>query len=318
MSSPRQERFGRAGALVCFNHWTFMGENPTYVTWKHTFYVGLYSSFYSPISVKHGMMIETTKNQHFDTRLNDPDLHSKSQFLEKSNTSVFVVLEISQWIWIQFSMLLVCWSSYFCCLWDCLFVCTDSIQKRKFYWFEFIKYTITIILYVDTWKPIYFELGTMLDTDKLNSLILVCTVIMLQLTLLVSMQLKCSRYLIMQGRWLWRSPLPYGKNELYEHLLFWFIYRPPPPPSHPLAFFDCLKRTSRLSYRRGKSGLVMFFSVNLHLCCTLKCVLLALTVFSVANPVSVYISLCCKPWICDGGDWSCVSLHITVLQALRL
>ena len=43
-------------------HLIFKGGNLSYmISIKASFYIGLYSDIYRPISFKHGMMIETTK-----------------------------------------------------------------------------------------------------------------------------------------------------------------------------------------------------------------------------------------------------------------
>ena len=58
---------------------------------KCTFDIILHSDTYKPISFKHGMVLDTTK-LHFDAKLNDLDLHSKSQDWEKARAYAIILL----------------------------------------------------------------------------------------------------------------------------------------------------------------------------------------------------------------------------------
>ena len=61
------------------------------------------SDIYRLISFKHGLMIETAKlDLHFDVSLDDPDLHTRSQLYDKSQTSVSIYTES---VWMKLRML---------------------------------------------------------------------------------------------------------------------------------------------------------------------------------------------------------------------
>ena len=49
--------------------------------------------------------------------------------------------------------------------------CTSCNQDREFYWSDYIKYTINIVLCLNTCEPICFKLCMMLHTTKLYSFV---------------------------------------------------------------------------------------------------------------------------------------------------
>ena len=72
--------------------------------WGGTFGVCFYSDIYRKASFKLDMVIDTT---HFDTSLNELDLHSRSQMYEKQKRVYSLPqFSVSQFIWFRFGILL--------------------------------------------------------------------------------------------------------------------------------------------------------------------------------------------------------------------
>ena len=97
------------------------------------------------------MVIETTKLQ-FDINLDDLDRPSRSHLCEKLKTVVSIFSEISQSIWMKFSILLQVISL--------LKLMLNLVLKER-------TLLTSSVLRWDTYEPICFEVGLMLKSTKL-------------------------------------------------------------------------------------------------------------------------------------------------------
>ena len=103
---------------------------------------------------------------HFTTSMDDLDLNSRSQLYGKSKTTVSISSQISELIWLKFSMFQqpVGFFKLFV-----RFVLCDSYSKGRSLLRWFIKYTFNIGMHWDTCEPICFKLNIMLDMMKLQN-----------------------------------------------------------------------------------------------------------------------------------------------------
>ena len=118
--------------------------------------------------------------------------------------------------------------------------CTRNNQGRELCWHDFMKYTFNIVPCQDTWEPICFKLGMMLNMTKHYNLIAVWkTLIFTQGQRVVGKVRTCAVVVLwnwmMQLKCSWRSLVEYpreitvmksrkyGEYGSFDHLLFLFI-----------------------------------------------------------------------------------------------
>ena len=127
---------------------------------KH-FNNGLHVDIYRPVSFKHGM-IKGTSKLYLNSSLNDLDLHSRLQFLEKE-TSVLVFSLYLDEIW---HAAMTCRSFQA----HTNFIGMINIESRGLYLCNFKKNMFEIGLCGDALKPMTFIFGMMMDMSKVHLL----------------------------------------------------------------------------------------------------------------------------------------------------
>ena len=107
-------------------------------------------------------------NSNCDSSLTDLDHDSRSQEWDKVKTSVPIISQSFQSIWMVFGLLL-----RLVCVLDLILISCHPfhIQEREPYWFDLRKNKL--VLYSDNNKPISFKLGLMIETGRLYILIFI-------------------------------------------------------------------------------------------------------------------------------------------------
>ena len=169
---------------------------------KNNFSIGLYSDIYRLIFFKLGMIIKTTKLYIFISNWMTFRHPLSHKFKYGSG-----------------------WNSV-CC--HKLFIEAHS-KFRELSWCDFIKYTYIMVIWKDTCEPACFKLGSTVWVSLMFSQGHRVTgkVELVQsfwCRVAYTKQLKCLWWLIMWGRWLWRSPVTLANMDCWSIICFSFFF----------------------------------------------------------------------------------------------